>query len=190
VNTPPNLCHLDPGSTKDGLNAVIETPRGSPNKYAYDPETGIFRLKAVLPAGAIFPYDFGFLPCTKADDGDPLDVLVLLDAAVPMGCVVSVRLGVIEAEQTEHKGKRKSNGSGGNGKRIRNDRLIGVAVHAHSREHIKKLSDLPVQVLEEIEAFFGFYNHAHGKAFKPLARRGPKTAHRLFKQAAARHGTE
>jgi inorganic pyrophosphatase len=178
VTTTPNLSQLDPGSAKDGFNAVIETPRGSPNKYAYDPETGVFRLKAVLPAGANFPYDFGFLPGTQAEDGDPLDVLVMLDAAVPMGCVVTVRLiGVIEAAQTEQK-------RGGKGKRIRNDRLIAVASHAHSREHVQKISDLPKQVLEEIEGFFGFYNDAHGKRFEPLRRRGPKAAHRLFKAAA------
>jgi inorganic pyrophosphatase len=180
---PPNLSKLDPGSPKDGFNAVIETPRGSPNKYAYDPDTGVFRLKTVLPAGAIFPYDFGFLPRTLAEDGDPLDVLVLLDASVPMGCVVGVRLiGVIEAIQVEKKGAHR-----GKNKGIRNDRLIAVAAHAHSREQVKRLSDLPVQVLDEIEAFFGFYNHAHGKLFKPVERRGPNTAYRLFKAAAARH---
>ncbi|MBV8167005.1 MAG: inorganic diphosphatase [Alphaproteobacteria bacterium] len=168
---------LDPGSLKSGFNAVIETPRGSPNKYTYDPETSVFRLKSVLPAGAIFPYDFGFLPRTLAEDGDPLDILILLDASVPMGCVVNVRLiGVIEALQVAQHGKGKH-------KPIRNDRLVAVAAHAHSREHVKRLSDLPTQVLEEIEAFFGFYNHAHGKLFKPIARRGPKTAHRLFELA-------
>jgi len=54
------------------IQVVIETPKGSRNKYAFDPELGIFELKRVLPAGMSFPYDFGFVPSTKADDGDPL----------------------------------------------------------------------------------------------------------------------
>jgi inorganic pyrophosphatase len=81
---------------------VIETPKGSPNKLVFEPRRGAFVLKGVLPAGAVFPFDFGFVPSTRAEDGDPLDVLVLMDAAVFPGCIVPSRLiGVIEAEQTE-----------------------------------------------------------------------------------------
>jgi inorganic pyrophosphatase len=97
----------------DELTVIIETPKGSQNKYAYDPRFGTFVLDGVLPAGAVFPFDFGFVPSTIGDDGDPLDVLVLMDAAAFTGCIVASRLiGVIEAEQTE------------NGKTFRNDRLI------------------------------------------------------------------
>jgi inorganic pyrophosphatase len=81
---------------------VIETPKGSPNKFAFEPRFGTFVLKGVLPAGAVFPFDFGFVPSTRAEDGDPVDVLVLMDAPAFPGCVVPSRLvGVIEAEQTE-----------------------------------------------------------------------------------------
>ena len=79
---------------------VIETPKGSPNKLAFEPRFGTFVLKIVLPAGAVFPFDFGFVPSTRAEDGDPVDVLVLMDAPVFPGCVVPSRLvGVIDAEQ-------------------------------------------------------------------------------------------
>ena len=61
------------------VNVVIETPRGSRNKFAYDEKLGVIRLKKVLPAGMDFPYDFGFVPSTKGDDGDPLDALLLMD---------------------------------------------------------------------------------------------------------------
>jgi hemerythrin superfamily protein len=82
------------------LTAVVETPRGSRNKYSYDPETGCLRLGAVLAEGLTFPYGFGFLPSTLGEDGDPLDVLVLLDTDVPPGCLITVRLiGVLEVEQ-------------------------------------------------------------------------------------------
>lgn len=106
--------------------AVIETPRGSRNKYAFDLDLGTFRLKAELPEGNVFPFDFGFIPSTKADDGDPLDLLVLLEDSVPMGCAISVRLiGAIETEQKE-KGEAW----------VRNDRLVGVATQAHVHAHV------------------------------------------------------
>src|SRR6186713_1184899 len=66
----------------DCVLVVIETPKGSPNKLTFEPRYGTFVLKGVLPAGAVFPFDFGFVPSTRADDGDPLDVLVLMDAPV------------------------------------------------------------------------------------------------------------
>jgi inorganic pyrophosphatase len=60
---------------KQLLRVVIETPKGSRNKFAYDPDQHLFELKKVLPAGMTFPYDFGFVPSTKAEDGDRVDVL-------------------------------------------------------------------------------------------------------------------
>ena len=79
-------------------NVVIETSKGSPNKLGYDDALGAFTLHSVLPQGAVFPFDFGFLPRTKGGDGDPLDVLVLMQAPVPAGTIVPTRLiGVIEA---------------------------------------------------------------------------------------------
>jgi inorganic pyrophosphatase len=155
----------------DDLAVVIETPKGSPNKYDYDPDCGAFRLAGVLPDGQYFPYDFGFVPSTLAEDGDPLDVLVLLDAPVPVGCVLTARLiGVIEAEQHEKDGA------------IRNDRLLAVATHAHTHQHVKTLNDLRPKQVDEIEAFFVDYNRAKGKKFKPLKRAGPKVAAKLIKQ--------
>ena len=98
---------------KELLRVVIETPKGSRNKFAFDPKEHIFELKKVLPAGMAFPYDFGFIPSTRAEDGDPVDVLVLMDEPAFPGCVLSCRpIGVIEGERI-------------NGKdRERNDRLL------------------------------------------------------------------
>src|ERR1051325_7710078 len=82
------------------LNAIIETPRGSRNKYKYDERTGLFKISKVLPAGAAFPYDFGFIPNALAEDGDPLDVLILMDEPAYPGCLIPARaIGVLEAEQ-------------------------------------------------------------------------------------------
>jgi inorganic pyrophosphatase len=92
-----DLPTFDPDS--GDLNVVIETPRGSGCKFKFIPKTGLFTIGHILPAGAVFPFDFGFVPGTEGGDGDPLDVLVLLDAPAFTGCLVPCRLvGVIEAE--------------------------------------------------------------------------------------------
>ena len=86
----------------EDLRIVIETPKGSRNKYSYDSECDCLQLSTVLPEGMVFPYDFGFIPSTLGDDGDPLDILILMETPVVPGCVVTVRLiGAIEAEQKE-----------------------------------------------------------------------------------------
>src|SRR5438105_14263034 len=92
------------------INAVIEAPRGSRCKYKYDEQAGVFRLNKLLPLGASFPYDFGFVPSTRGADGDPLDLLVLSDEPLALGSVVPVRLvGVLRATQTERNGDRMRN---------------------------------------------------------------------------------
>src|ERR1051325_6673502 len=81
---------------------VIETPKGSRNKLAYEPSRRMYKLSKVLAEGMSFPYDFGFVPHTQAEDGDPLDVLVLTDAALFPGCLLDCRMiGVIELKQKE-----------------------------------------------------------------------------------------
>jgi len=87
---PSRLKPFDPND-KQLFRVVIETPKGSRNKFAFDPDEHIFHLKRVLPSGMEFPYDFGFVPSTKADDGDPIDVLVLMDEPAFPGCVLSCR---------------------------------------------------------------------------------------------------
>jgi len=142
---------------------VIETPKGSPNKLVFEPHYGTFVLKGVLPAGAVFPFDFGFVPSTLAEDGDPLDVLVLMDAPVFPGCIVPSRLiGVIEAEQTE------------DGTTTRNDRLLAVAETSATHRSIRHLSDLSRDLVAQIEHFFTSYNEVKGKRFK-VRRHSDKT---------------
>src|SRR5437588_699981 len=93
--------HLEARDPASGLvHVVIDTPRGSRNKFKYDEKLGLFRLSKVLPLGSCFPYDFGFIPSTRAGDGDALDVLVLMDEPAFTGCLLRVRLiGVLQAEQ-------------------------------------------------------------------------------------------
>ena len=154
------------------LQVVIETPRLSRNKFAFDPDQHIFALKAVLPAGMAFPYDFGFLPRTIAGDGDPIDVLVLMDEPAFPGVLVPSRLiGVIEGEQFDGK------------KRIRNDRLVAVADANHQYANIKRLDDLPKQFLKELQVFFVNYHNLEGKKYKLLGCKGVATAQTLIKKA-------
>jgi inorganic pyrophosphatase len=157
------------------LNVVVETPRGTRNKFKFEEDSGLFVLGGVLGAGLSFPFDFGFVPSTKGGDGDPLDVLVLMDEPAFCGCLVRCRLiGVIEAEQTEK------------GKAERNDRLIAVASRSRNHEEIESVEDLSANLLKEIESFFESYNKVKGKKFKVLGRHGPKRAMRLVKQATKR----
>jgi inorganic pyrophosphatase len=155
------------------VDVVVETPSGSHNKLKFDPAHGAFRLSRVLPAGMSFPFDFGYLPGTLGEDGDPLDVLLLLDAPVPTGCLVEARLiGVLEVEQREKDGSV-----------VRNDRLIGVAVESTTRATLRDLDDIDPALLDEIEAFFDQYNRLEGKAFRVLHRRGPAAAMELARLA-------
>jgi len=156
------------------FNVVIETPKASRNKYKYDSAQGVMRLGATLAEGLVFPFDFGFFPSTRGDDGDPLDVLVLLDAGVPAGCVVTTRLiGALEVEQRE-KNKRWQ----------RNDRFFAVAIHAHSHIAVHRLADLPSQLVPEVEAFFIQYAGLNGKELRVIRRSGRSRAHKLLKAGA------
>ncbi|MBO2012334.1 inorganic diphosphatase [Hymenobacter negativus] len=155
------------------VHVVVEIPKGERNKVAFDPELGVFKLKGVLPEGHSFPYDFGFVPSTKAEDGDPLDVLLILDAPTFPGCVVEARLiGALELEQRENDGST-----------VRNDRLLAVAADSHEHKSIHALTDLSTDMLHEIEHFFSSYNEAHGRSIRVLRRVGPERAHALLKHA-------
>jgi inorganic pyrophosphatase len=161
------------------LQVVIETPRGSRNKYSFDPEQRVFRLKSALPAGMAFPFDFGFVPGTIGGDGDPLDVLVLMEEPAFPGCVLLVRLlGAIEVEQTE-KGKTK-----------RNDRLIAVAEVSQLFANLKTVDDLPRQLRTEIDEFFANYHRLQGKESHSLRWGKPAAAQRLVEQARKKHSAE
>jgi len=150
---------------KDLLRVVIETPKGSRNKYAFDSKEKVFELKTVPPVGMDFPYDFGFVPSTKADDGDPVDVLVLMDEPAFTGCVLKCHvIGIIEGEQGDKKDKE------------RNDRVVAVEKENHSWADIKHIDDLGKQFLEELEEFFVNYHKLSGERYRVIATKGPTQA--------------
>ncbi len=164
---------LKPLNKQEGiLQVIVETPKGSRNKFAFDARQKVFSLKAVLPAGMVFPYDFGFLPKTIAPDGDPIDVLLLMDEPAYPGIVVRSRLiGVIEGEQLDGK------------KKIRNDRLLAVAEANHQYANIKRSQDLPSAFLHELEEFFVNYHSLEGKQYKLLGIKSSAVAFDLIKKA-------
>ena len=140
------------------VNAIIETPKGSGNKYTFDPETQLFKLSKILPQGLVFPLHFGFIPCTKGEDGDPLDILILMDEPSYPGNFIECKvLGIIEAEQTERDGKT-----------IRNDRIIAAAIESPRYAHFNTLRDLDKYLIAEVINFFITYNKMNNKIFKPL----------------------
>jgi len=169
------LAHeLDAG--KGTCRAIIETPKGCRNKFDYDPESNLFKLAGLLPEGMMFPFDFGFIPSTLGDDGDPLDILVLMDAPAHVGCLIEVRIiGVIKAKQTEH------------GKTQVNDRLLGVAVHSYAHEDLASIAEVSKTLLSQVEEFFVSYNKQRGKTFKVTGTDGPKKALKFLKAGIAAH---
>lgn len=164
---------LPPKRANDGaIQVIIETPRGSRNKYNFDPEQKIFTLKKLLPAGMVFPFDFGFVPSTRGGDGDPLDVLVLMDEPALLGCLVPARLiGVIEADQREGR------------KRIRNDRLLAVAEATELYANVRSYTDLPQGMVQKIGEFFVNYRRLEGSEYRILGYKGPAAAATLLRAA-------
>ena len=177
MKSPSNPTSLQPIDKKENLlQVIIETPAGSRNKFAWDPDQRIFALKKVLPAGMVFPWDFGFLPRTLAPDGDPIDVLLLMDEPAFPGVAVLARLiGVIEGEQIE----KQKNGT----KKNRNDRLVAVADAAHMYANIRRLKDLPDKWIDELQEFFVHYHSLEGKQYRLLGCKGADAAMKLIHES-------
>jgi len=147
-----------PPFTKNGkdINVIIETPKGNGNKYSYDAANGLYKLRKVLPEGMVFPYHFGFIPGTQGADGDPLDVLLMMDEPAYPGILVESRiLGIIVASQKE------------SGKTVRNDRIIATSKISKRYARIRRLKDIEPYRLDEIIQFFINYNAIEGRKFAP-----------------------
>jgi inorganic pyrophosphatase len=142
VLTMPNFINLPPLTEGGDLHVVVETPRGSRAKFAYDPKLETFVLSKSLLTGLTYPHDWGFVPSTKADDGDPLDIMVIHDAATFPGVVLACRvIGILQIEQ---KSKVKA---------ARHDRLFAVPRQSHSEQAIRDIRDLSKPIRQELEKF-------------------------------------
>jgi inorganic pyrophosphatase len=153
------------------VRVIIETPKGSRNKYAFDPTHQVFELKRVLPTGMDFPYDFGFIPSTLAADGDPVDVLVLMEEPAFPGCVLTCRLiGVIEGV----------NSTGG--EQVVNNRLVAIEANNHTFATVKHLDDLGIRFVKELETFFVAYHALDESKFVLRGTGGPGKAVKCVKR--------
>jgi inorganic pyrophosphatase len=154
------------------LNVIVETPKGSRVKYAFDLKSGFFILSKALPEGMVFPFNFGFIPQTLAADGDPVDVLILNEEPLISGCLLQVRaVAVIKATQTEED------------KTVRNDRIIGQAIGKETPPELESL-ELEKKTVSQIEFFFVAYNKLYGKKFKVIGTGGPRKAIEIVRRGA------
>src|SRR5262245_17929677 len=160
--------HALPALRKDGsVNVIVETPRGATIKLKHDPETDVLMLSRPLPAGVTYPYDWGFIPSTRAADGDPLDAMILWDCAGYPGTLVPSRLiGVLKVEQTDP----------ASGARQRNDRVFALPIKAPRLAHVQSIFDLPERVRLELEQFFMSVVAFEGKELRLLGFAGPADA--------------
>jgi inorganic pyrophosphatase len=169
----PNFFNLPPFTEDGDVHVVVETPRGSRAKFAYDPKLETFALSKSLLTGLTYPHDWGFVPSTKADDGDPLDIMVIHDAATFPGLVVTCRvIGILQIEQKSGK------------KSERNDRLFAVPRRSHSERALRDVRDLTKPIQEELEKFFIATDELEDKKLNILDWKGPKAAVQAIKGAA------
>ena len=153
----------------DEVPVFVETPAGSRHKYDLDHDLGLMRWSLELPLGVTFPFSFGFVPGTLADDGDPLDICLLLDGTVPAATVVDATLiGVLRAEQDE------------DGTMVRNDRVVAVATLSRRFANVRSLADLPEGSVEDMARFFVSYNDAIGRTFRCIGRGGREEAYEML----------
>jgi len=152
------------------VDIIIETPKGSGEKYKYDEGHRLFRLHKVLHAGLSFPFDFGFIPKTKGEDGDPLDVMVISEFQGFPGCIMDCRIiGCITAEQSAGE------------KRIRNDRFLAIPEPSIVYENVLSIEDLSPTILIKVVSFFTTYMQLEGKEFLHLSNLNASQAIALLK---------
>jgi inorganic pyrophosphatase len=161
----PNFAKLPTWADRKHIHAVVETPRGSRAKLKFESKLGVFTLSKPLLAGLTYPYDWGFIPSTEADDGDPLDVLIIHEAATYPGLVLSCEpIGVLEIVQSEQ------------GKKTRNDRIFAVPDRAPFEGDLRDIRRLPQRAVKELEKFFQATDALEAKQLEFRGWRGPGQA--------------
>ena len=168
-----NFAKLPTWADKQRVYVVVETPRGSRVKLEFDPKLVAFPLSKPLLAGLTYPYDWGFLPSTRAEDGDPLDVLIIHDAATYPGLVLKCKpIGVLEVVQTSK------------GKKERNDRVFVVPDRSPFEGDLQDIRRLPSRAIEELEKFFEATDALESKNLEFQGWRGPAKAIKTIKKLA------
>ena len=170
-----NLINLPPFTEDGDVYVVVETPRGSRAKFAYDPKLKTFTLSKSLLTGLTYPHDWGFVPSTTGPDGDPIDVAVFWDVATFPGVVIPCRaLGLVKVEQSA------TEGSSG---RRRNDRILAIPVEGRRQQDLRSVRDLSDRIRQELELFFVTAAALEGKDPKILGWDGPEAALSLLRSS-------
>lgn len=154
------------------VDAFIEIPSGSQNKYEYDKEQGVFRLDRVLYSPMHYPTDYGYLENTLAEDGDPLDILVLTTFPTFPGCVISSRvIGVLL--MSDDKGQ--------------DEKLLAVPVDDPRFNEVNSLEDVAPHTLKEIEHFFQVYKDLENKETNIMGWKDAEFASNLYEECKKRY---
>jgi inorganic pyrophosphatase len=152
---------------------MVESPRGATVKFKYDAANKVMTISRPLPEGLAYPYDWGFIPSTRAQDGDPLDAVIVWDGTSYPGVVIPCRvIGALCASQINLKTRR----------RVRNDRIVALPIEAPRQAHITSVFDLPQRERDEMEQFFLHTVIFQGKELRMLGWVGPDRANKLIRQ--------
>ena len=159
---------IEPKSGEDVVNVIIEIAKGSKNKYELDKKTGLIKLDRVLYSAMHYPLDYGLIPRTYCDDGDPLDILVISSESLIPGALVEVR--IIGAMKMIDSGEQ-------------DDKLIGVVANDPRFNHIKDINDVGEHLLKEIKHFFEHYKDLQGKKVEVTEFLGKKDALKILEDS-------
>lgn len=147
------------------VTAVVEIPQGSVNKYEYDKKLNVFRLDRNLHSPVHYPGDYGFVPRTLAEDGDPLDILILGDAPTFPGCVYDARpIGLFEMLDQG----------------VRDEKVLAYATGNPRFSSIQNYTEVQPHMLREVEHFFSIYKDLEGKRTKVLGWKDRAEAHKII----------
>ena len=167
------LSDIDPGPhCPRAVRMIVEIPKNSVNKYEFDTKLGVFRLDRTLYSPMHYPADYGFVPGTLAEDGDPIDILALADEPAAQGCMIEVRpLGILEMVDAEKSDLK----------------ILSVPVRNPRYDEIEDMEQIAPHVRREIEHFFGIYKELEGKAVRINGWRGAKEAHDAIRASRERY---
>ncbi len=163
----------NPSSKQDPhtVTVMIEIPKGSRNKYEYDPKRKVVKFDRMLFSAVHYPSDYGFIPGTLAQDGDALDALVLVWEPTFPGCVIEARpVGLFK--MWDEKGP--------------DEKILCVPLYDPLWNHIRKLSDVPPHLLKEIEHFFSIYKELEKKKTGVEGWEGLESALRIIRESRER----
>lgn len=172
-----DLAQLPLTDAQGDLRVVVETPAGSRVKLAWDPSTATFRWSRALPAGLTYPYDWGFFPSTMAEDGDPVDAMIIGEGPTPPGVQLSCRpIGILRVQQREGRSRAQE----------RNDRLFVVPLATIRYQDLKDIRDIGRPTLQDLEDFFVQSQRHTAKHLRLVGWEGPAAARAAVQAARPR----